>query len=69
MQAVHMKKSISECDDKSIVLRVDFSENTSLLTQNEIRSAHWNHSQATIFTVHAWINENSSENFAIVSDH
>ena len=47
MQAVHMKKSISECDDESIVLRVDFSENTSLLTQNE----------------------NSSENFAIVSDH
>lgn len=35
MQAVHMKKSISECDDKSIVLRVDFSENTSLLTQKK----------------------------------
>ena len=64
-----MEKVISECDGKYIVLQVDFSENASFITQNEIQRAHWNHSQSTIFTAHAWINENSSDSFAIVSDH
>ena len=30
-QAVHMEKLISECDGKSILLQVDFSENASCL--------------------------------------
>ena len=36
--------------------------------QKEIQSAHWNHSQATLFTAHAWITTELSENIVIVSD-
>ena len=68
-QAVHMEKLISECGGISIVLQVDFCENASLLTLNEIQPAHWNHTQAIIFTAQAWVNENSSRTFAIASDH
>ena len=51
-----MENLIGSCDGKTILLQVDFSENASLLMQNEIQSAHWNHSQATLFTAHVWIN-------------
>ena len=47
-----MESLISSYDGKTILLQVDFSENASLLMQNEIQSAHWNHSQATLFTAH-----------------
>ena len=36
--------------------------------QNEIQSAHWNHSQTTLFTAYAWITTELSENIVIVSD-
>ena len=53
---------------KTILLQVDFSENASLMMQNEIQSAHWNHSQATLFIAHAWINQDCKEIIAIISD-
>ena len=64
-----MEKLLSECDGKSIVLQVDFFQNASSLTQNEVQSARWNHTQAAFFTANAWFNENSSKSFAIASDH
>ena len=36
--------------------------------ENEIQSAHWNHSQATLFTAHAWINQDCKESIVIISD-
>ena len=36
--------------------------------QNEIQSAHWNHSQATLFAAYVWITKELSENIVIVSD-
>ena len=48
--------------------KLDFSENASLLMQNEIQSAHWNHSQATLFTAHAWMNQDCKESIVIISD-
>ena len=36
--------------------------------QNEIQSAHWNHSQATLFKIHALITTKLSENIVIISD-
>ena len=44
IQASLMVNLINSCDGKNILLHVDFSENASLLMQNEIQSAHWNHS-------------------------
>ena len=68
-QAAHMKELIASCAGENIVLQVDFSENATIKMQNEIQSAHWNHSQATtLFTAHAWIKTELSENIDIVSD-
>ena len=50
------------------MLQVDFSENATITSQNEIQSAHWNHGQATLFTAHAWITDGKSKSFAIISD-
>ena len=36
IQASHLENLISSCDGKTILLEVDFSENASLLMQNEI---------------------------------
>ena len=58
----------SEVDGTKVVLQVDFSENASLLTQNEIQSAHWNHAQATLFTAYAWVGKNLDESIVLVSD-
>ena len=65
-----MENLINSCDGKTILLKVDFSENASLflLMQNKIQSAHWNHSQATLFTAHAWINQDCNESIVIISD-
>ena len=48
-QATHLDTLISECDTKKVVLQVDFSENATIMSQNEVQSAHWCHSQATLF--------------------
>ena len=65
-----MENMINSCDGKTILLKVDFSENASLflLMQNKIQSAHWNHSQATLFTAHAWINQDCNKSIVIISD-
>ena len=36
IQASHLENLISSCDGKTILLEEDFSENASLLMQNEI---------------------------------
>ena len=63
-----MEKLIDNVNNKSIVLQVDFSENATLACQNEIQSVHWQHSQATIFTAHAWINTQERESIVVISD-
>ena len=68
MQAAHFAKPIAECDEPSVVLQIDFSENASLLQQNEIQSACWIHKEVTVFTAHAWIGEGVNNSFVIVSD-
>ena len=67
-QADYFNKVKSEVDGTKVVLQVDFSENASLLTQNEIQSAHWNHAQATLFTAYAWVDKNLDESIVLVSD-
>ena len=60
-QQAHFFKLI----DGSSIFLVDFSENATIIHQDEIPSAHWSHQQVTIFTAHAWINKDVKESFAI----
>ena len=53
----------TSCDGQSIVLQVDFYENTTIAAQ-KVQVAYWHHSQATIFTTHTWIK--NATNFSIV---
>ncbi|ELU17965.1 hypothetical protein CAPTEDRAFT_215629, partial [Capitella teleta] len=62
-----MDRKIADCSPTEIVLQVDFSENATILNQDEIQSAHWTHSQATLFTAHAW-GADTNEGLVIVSD-
>ena len=47
---------------------MDFSENATIMSQNETQSAHWNHGQATLFTAHAWTGDGNGKSLALVSD-
>ena len=60
---------LNSCDGKSIVLRVDFSENATTGAQKEVQAAHWHHAQATIFTTHAWINNATNFSMVVISDN
>lgn len=51
-----------------IILQVDFAENYSAISQDEIQSAHWTHQQITIFTCCAWLRENVTRPFVVISD-
>ena len=68
-QQAHFLIIIDECDFTAVVFQVDFSENATLLEQNEVQSSHWTHKQVTIFTAHAWIKKHVKESFAIISDY
>ena len=67
-QAAFMEEITKNVDGKTIAMQVDFSENATLACQNEIQSAHWQHSQATLFTAHAWVDTGKEESTVIVSD-
>lgn len=67
-QAAFMEHVKSKVDGEEILVQVDFSENASLGYQNEIQSVHWTYKQATLFTCHAWIKPDETENIVLVSD-
>lgn len=50
------------------LLQVDFAENYSAVSQDEIQSAHWSHQQITVFTAVAWLGQGKVHSFAIISD-
>lgn len=68
VQAVEFEKKKLNVNAKECVLQVDFAENYSLVSQDEIQSAHWSYEQVTIFTACAWTHL-GVESFAIISDH
>ena len=53
---------------KMLFFKLIFSKNATIASKREIQLAHWSHTQATIFTVHAWIDSDSREIIMIVSD-
>lgn len=53
------------------VLQMDFAENFTFVSQDEVQNAHWNQAQATIFTACAWLQTETglkSHSFAIISN-
>ncbi|CAH0559725.1 unnamed protein product [Brassicogethes aeneus] len=50
------------------VLKDDFAENYSYISQDEIQSPHWGHNQVAVFTAVAWI-EDQCHSFAIIIDN
>ena len=49
-------------------MQLDFSENYAVVQQDEIQSAHWAHSQVTVFTCVVWVG-GTSQSYGIVSDY
>ena len=66
-QSKYMKDLISGLNKKK-VLQVDFSENASITSQNEVQSAHCSHGSATLFTAHAWVSDGVTESMVFISD-
>jgi len=64
-------KLFKECKEnileKEAVIQIDFAENYAAVTQDEVQSAHWNHTQITIFTAVAWF-QNGCKSFVVISD-
>lgn len=58
------RQALSETE---VLIQLDFAENYSLISQDEIQSAHWSHQQVTIFTCVAWFSD-ATHSFAIISN-
>ncbi|KAJ4425792.1 hypothetical protein ANN_27417 [Periplaneta americana] len=50
-----------------VVLQVDYAENYSLILQDEVQSAHWQHPQVTLFIACFW-HEKGISSYVVVSD-
>lgn len=67
-QASYFEEVKNYIEDSEVILQVDFAENYSAVSQDEIQSAHWTHPQITIFTCCAWLKDNNIRSFVVVSD-
>ena len=67
-QANSFEEKRRAVNEHNIVVQVDFAENYMAIGQDEIQSAHWNHSQVTLFTVCTCIDSDTTESSVIVSD-
>ena len=66
-QAEFFRNTKENVSDKRGLLQVDYSENFSIVEQNEIQSAHWSKKQLSVFTAHLWMQSNTYS-MVIVSD-
>ena len=55
-------------DSEKVVIQIDFAENYSTVTQNEIQSAYWTNKQVTLFTVCFW-EQMGAHSMIITSDY
>ena len=62
-----MERESVKDDPNKVVIQIDFAENFTTKTQNEIQSAYWSHTQVTLFTVCAWESD-GIHSMVIVSD-
>jgi len=57
-----------ETDETKAVVQMDFSENFTVFSQNEVQAAHFNRRQISLFTAVATIDKSVNISFAIVND-
>jgi hypothetical protein len=62
------EKESTKANNSKIVIQVDFAENYSTVSKDEIQSAYWSTNQITLFTCCAW-EYSGSHSLAIVSDY
>ena len=48
-------------------MQIDFSENATILQQDEIQSAYWTHGQCALFTSVAWTDE-GTHSYGVASE-
>lgn len=66
-QSSYFEESKNNVGDTEAVIQVDFAENYSAISQDEIQSAHWTHPQITVFTCCAWL-KGVIRSFVVISD-
>ncbi|CAF1624521.1 unnamed protein product, partial [Didymodactylos carnosus] len=56
--------------DKTVVCQVDYAENFTLDTQNQIQAAHWAKRQVSVFTAYTWMGGSGGDghSFGLVSN-
>ena len=67
-QAAYFESSKINVVNSEVILQVDFAENYSLLSQDEIQRAYWSHQQTTLFTAVVWMSNNVSRSFVVATD-
>ncbi|XP_063241124.1 uncharacterized protein LOC134541539 [Bacillus rossius redtenbacheri] len=55
------------CADNAVI-QIDFAENYAVVSQDEIQTAHWSHSQVTVFTCCVWLASGIVKSYVVVSD-
>ncbi|XP_071943945.1 uncharacterized protein [Antedon mediterranea] len=56
-QAATSKDDRMKASPLEAVIQIDFSENYTCVSQDEIQSAHWNQRQVSLFTIAQWFGE------------
>lgn len=70
-QSDQFREAKERIESNEAVVQIDFAENFTLISQDEVQSAHWNQAQATVFTACAWVKTElalKSYSYAIISD-
>ncbi|XP_063222679.1 uncharacterized protein LOC134531076 isoform X2 [Bacillus rossius redtenbacheri] len=67
-QSKHFEDAKKNFSTHDAVIQIDFAENYTAVSQDEIQSAHWTQRQTTIFTAVVWLECNKVYNYAIISD-
>ena len=68
VQSEDFQESIKNLKEDVEIVQIDFAENYSLISQDEIQSAHWSHDQVTIFTCCIWLFDKEIKPVVIVSN-
>jgi hypothetical protein len=68
-QGAHYKAQKNASSPQKLVLHIDFAENFTCVSQDEVQPAHWLQSQISLFTACVWNGSQSPSSFVIISDN